>query len=110
MLVMNYMDSDLRRYLQQNRKQITWKTKIQIIFEVVKALCRVHEENSVHKNLHPGNVLYLKDKNDWYISDVGVYGPANKPLNSVYGNLPYMAPELSIKVNTVSNLIYILLQ
>jgi serine/threonine protein kinase len=91
---MKYIDTDLRRYLQENRKQITWKTKIQIIFETIKALCRVHEENLVHKNLHPGNVLYLKDKNDWYISDVGVYGPANKPLNSVYGNLPYIAPEV----------------
>ncbi|EXX50815.1 kinase-like domain-containing protein [Rhizophagus irregularis DAOM 181602=DAOM 197198] len=97
MLVMNYMDTDLRRYLQKNRNQITWKTKIQIIFEIVKALSRVHEENSVHKNLHSGNVLYLKNKNDWYISDVEFYGPANKPLNSVYGNLSYMAPEVIYK-------------
>ncbi|RGB24793.1 kinase-like domain-containing protein [Rhizophagus diaphanus] len=94
---MNYMDTDLRKYLQQNRNQITWKTKIQIIFEIVKALSRVHEENSVHKNLHSGNVLYLKNKNDWYISDVGFYGPTNKPLNSIYGNLSYMAPEVIYK-------------
>ncbi|GET02637.1 kinase-like domain-containing protein [Rhizophagus clarus] len=94
MLVMNYTDTDLRRYLQENRNQITLKTKIKIIFEIVKALTRVHEENSVHKNLHSGNVLYLESKNDWYISDVGFYGPADKPSNSVYGNLCYMAPEV----------------
>jgi len=97
MLVMNYMDVDLRRYLQQNRTQITWKTKIQIVFEIVKALCRIHEENSVHRDLHSGNILHSKDKNDWYISDLGFCGPANKPLKSVYGNLPYIAPEVIFK-------------
>ena len=98
---MNYMDADLRRYLQQNRNQITWKTKIQIIFEIVKALCRVHEENSVHKNLHSGNVLHLKDKNDWYISDIGIYGPANEPF------LPYIAPKQQKKeaINLILNLL-----
>ncbi|RIA88668.1 kinase-like domain-containing protein [Glomus cerebriforme] len=97
MLVMNHMDIDLRRYLQQNRNEITWKTKIQIVFEIIKAVCRIHEENSVHRDLHSGNILYSKDKNDWYISDLGFCGPANKPLKSVYGNLPYIAPEVIFK-------------
>jgi serine/threonine protein kinase len=97
MLVMNYMDIDLRRYLRQNRNQITWKTKIQIIFEIVKALCRIHEEKSVHRDLHSGNILYSKERNDWYISDLGFCGPTHKPLKSVYGNLPYIAPEVMFK-------------
>ncbi|EXX55972.1 kinase-like domain-containing protein [Rhizophagus irregularis DAOM 181602=DAOM 197198] len=97
MLVMNYMDVDLRRYLRQNRNQINWKTKIQIIFEIVKALCRIHEENSVHRDLHSGNILYSKERNDWYISDLGFCGPTHKPLKSVYGNLPYIAPEVIFK-------------
>jgi len=94
MLVMDFMDIDLREYLKQNRNQILWKTKIKIIFEIVKALCRIHEENSVHKDLHSGNVLHSKDKDDWYISDLGGCGPADKPLKSLYGNLAYIAPEV----------------
>src|SRR5436190_22006174 len=74
-----------------------WQTKIQIIFEIVKALCRMHEENSVHRDLHSGNILYFKDKNDWYIGDPGFCGPANKQLKSVYGDLPYIAPEVIFK-------------
>ncbi|RIA88671.1 kinase-like domain-containing protein, partial [Glomus cerebriforme] len=96
-LVINHMDIDLRGYLQQNQNEITWKTKIQIIFEIIKAVTRIHEENSIHRDLHSGNVLYAKDKNDWYISDLGFCGPTNKPLKSVYGNLPYLAPEVISK-------------
>ena len=94
MLVMDYMDIDLKEYLQQNRNQILLKTKIKIIFKIVKALCRIHEENLIHKNLHSGNVLHSKDKNDWYISDLGGCRDTNNPLKGIYGNLPYIAPEV----------------
>ncbi|CAI2164943.1 5795_t:CDS:1, partial [Funneliformis geosporum] len=30
----------------------------------------------------------------WYISDFGFCGPADKHLRSIYGNLPYIAPEV----------------
>ncbi|CAB4427473.1 unnamed protein product [Rhizophagus irregularis] len=30
----------------------------------VKALCRIHEEKSVHRDLHSGNILYSKERND----------------------------------------------
>jgi serine/threonine protein kinase len=94
---MSKMDMDLRKYLQKNRNKIAWKTKIQITFEIIKALCRIHEESSVHRDLHSGNILYSEDKNDWYISDLGFCGPADKPLKSIYGNLPFIAPEVISK-------------
>src|ERR1051325_4772206 len=62
-LVMSHMDIDLRKYILQHRNELTWKTKIQIIFEIIKAVRRIHDENSIHRDLHSGNVLYLKDKN-----------------------------------------------
>ena len=93
-IVMSCMDIDLRTYILQNRNKIKWKTKIQIIFEIIKAVCRIHEEKSIHRDLHSGNVLYSRDKDDWYISDLGFCGPADKSLKSVYGNLPYISPEV----------------
>jgi serine/threonine protein kinase len=44
--------------------------------------------------LHSGNILYIQGFNQWYISDLGFCGPADKPLGSIYGNLPYIAPEV----------------
>ncbi|RGB33006.1 kinase-like domain-containing protein, partial [Rhizophagus diaphanus] len=64
-----------------------------IVVYIIDALLRIHKENSIHGDLHSGNVLCLKDY-DWYISDLGFCGPADKPIKSIYGNLPYIAPEV----------------
>ncbi|POG61732.1 kinase-like domain-containing protein, partial [Rhizophagus irregularis DAOM 181602=DAOM 197198] len=84
MLVMNKMNIDLRKYLQQNHNQLTWKERIQIVTYITLALQRIHEENAIHRDLHSGNILF---KNRFSISDLGFCGPADKPLKSIYGNL-----------------------
>ncbi|POG82934.1 kinase-like domain-containing protein [Rhizophagus irregularis DAOM 181602=DAOM 197198] len=106
MLVMNNLDLDLRKYLQQNHNQLTWKERIQIITDITLALRRIHEENAIHRDLHSGNILYNLG-NAFYISDLGFCGPADKPLKSIYGNLPYIAPEVIIgKEQTFKSDIY----
>ncbi|GBB84447.1 hypothetical protein RclHR1_11000003 [Rhizophagus clarus] len=92
MLVMHKMNIDLRNYLQQN--QLTWKERFNITFLIIKALSCIHKENSIHRDLHSGNILYTRYNDSWYISDLGFCGPADKPLTSIYGNLPYIAPEV----------------
>jgi serine/threonine protein kinase len=91
MLVMNKMDIDLRNYLHQNYNQLTWKERIQISVDIILALERIHKENAIHRDLHSGNILF---KSKFNISDLGFCGPADKPLKSIYGNLPYIAPEI----------------
>ena len=91
MLVMNKYDMNLRKYLQQNHNQLTWKERIQIVADITLALLRIHDENSIHRDLHSGNILF---KGQFNISDLGFCGPANRPLKSIYGNLPYIAPEV----------------
>jgi serine/threonine protein kinase len=44
--------------------------------------------------LHSGNILYSKYYKNWFISDFVFCGPAERPSESIYGNLPYMAPEV----------------
>ncbi|PKK67297.1 kinase-like protein [Rhizophagus irregularis] len=96
MLVMNKMNMDLRTYLQKNHNKITWKERIQIVSNIVYTLFRIHEINAIHRDLHSGNVLYYEDNQSFHVSDFGFCGPVDKPLNSVYGNLPYIAPEVII--------------
>ena len=91
---MNRMETDLRNYLQQNHNQLTWKERIQIAYEIISALEIVHYENAIHRDLHSGNILYLQSNQECYISDLGFCGPADEPLNCIYGNLPYIAPEV----------------
>ncbi|RIA96683.1 kinase-like domain-containing protein, partial [Glomus cerebriforme] len=51
-------------------------------------------EKAIHRDLHSGNVLYSKKEHYWYISDLGFCGPVDKSSSSIYGNLPYIAPEV----------------
>ena len=88
MLVMMEMDMDLRKRLQQNHNQLTWKERIQIAVDIIYALKDIHEENAIHRDLHSGNVLYSQLNQNWYISDFGFCGPADKSSESIYGNLP----------------------
>ncbi|CAB4422515.1 unnamed protein product [Rhizophagus irregularis] len=107
MLVLHKMDNDLRTYLRQNHNRLTWKERIQIIIYIVGALYRINIENAIYRDLHSGNILYYKEFDTWYICDLGFCGPANRTLNGVYGNLPYIAPEvLSEKGYTSASDIY----
>jgi serine/threonine protein kinase len=104
MLVMNKADIDLKKYLQQNNNQLKWKERIQIVSDITLSLRRIHEENAIHRDLHSGNILF---NNKFDISDLGFCGPADKPLKSIYGNLPYIAPEVIIgKEQTFKSDIY----
>ncbi|RGB30206.1 kinase-like domain-containing protein [Rhizophagus diaphanus] len=91
MLVINKMDIDLREYLRQHHDQLTWKKRVEIVFYIISALSKIHKENIIHRDLHSGNILYTTR---FSICDLGFSGPADKPLGSVYGYLPYIAPEV----------------
>lgn len=88
------MDIDLRKYLQQNHNQLTWEESFKIIRIIIGALYDIHKENKIHRDLHSGNILYSQFNDSWYISDLGFCGPADKSSKSIYGNLPYVAPEV----------------
>ncbi|RGB29343.1 kinase-like domain-containing protein [Rhizophagus diaphanus] len=96
MLVMDSADIDLRRYLQQNHNQLTWKERINIIYDITVALGVIHSERAIHRDLHSGNILYSQLNQVWFISDLGFCGPADKSSTSIYGNLPYIAPEVIV--------------
>src|SRR5436309_13371593 len=90
MLVMRQLDINLRKYLQQNHNQLTWKERIKIIVDIAMALFRIHNEDAIHRDLNSGNISYLQYNDYWAIRS------ADEPLGSIYGNLPYIAPEVII--------------
>ena len=100
MLVIDSMDVDLRKYLQQNHNQLTWKERIEIVYDIIVALNIIHSEKEIHRDLHSGNILYSKLNQKWVISDLGFCGPADKSSKCIYGNLPYIAPEVIVGKET----------
>ncbi|RIA82449.1 kinase-like domain-containing protein [Glomus cerebriforme] len=82
MLVMRQLDTNLRTYLQENNNQLKWKERIKITVDIIEALLRIHNEKSIHRDLHSGNIF-------------------------IYGNLPYIAPEVIVeKKYTLASDIY----
>ncbi|EXX68312.1 polo kinase CDC5 [Rhizophagus irregularis DAOM 197198w] len=94
MLVMNIMDLNLREYLQQNYNQLTWERKFQFAYNIITSLKQIHNENAIHRDLHSGNILFKQVNQRFAIGDLGFCGPADKSSKSIYGNLPYIAPEV----------------
>ncbi|RIA91069.1 kinase-like domain-containing protein, partial [Glomus cerebriforme] len=70
--------------------------RVKIACDIIGALYKIHYNKAIHRDLHSGNILYSQRYNSWYISDLGFCGPVDKPLKSIYGNLPYIAPEVIV--------------
>ena len=67
---------------------------MQFVSNITDALYYIHQSDAIHRDLHSGNILFSQLNQSFNISDLGFCGPADKPLNSIYGNLPYIAPEV----------------
>ena len=93
MLVLEKMDHDLRTFIRRNKSTLRWHTVYNFFWIILSHLFVLHDFDIAHKDLHSGNIL-LRWDNNWWLGDFGLCGPANKPTTSVYGNLPYMAPEV----------------
>ncbi|CAG8798102.1 9211_t:CDS:2, partial [Gigaspora margarita] len=94
MLVLNLMECSLREYLLHNNEHILWEQRIRIVYDIAYALNMIHQLDAIHRDLHSGNILQTRFSKWWYICDFGLYGSVTQEQGDVYGNLPYIAPEL----------------
>ena len=94
-LVLQYMESgDLHSNLKQ---AVTWRRRINIIYDICIALKDIHNHGLIHKDLHPVNIFI--DSTFAFIGDFGLCMPANETSSNskTYGIVPYMAPEILCK-------------
>ncbi|GES93918.1 kinase-like domain-containing protein [Rhizophagus clarus] len=97
MMVMEYVENgSLRQYLNNCFNSMKWDEKLDMLRHIVSGLDDIHKKGVTHHNFHSGNIL--KGRNSTYITDLGLYQPANvKSIDEhkkVYGVLPYIAPEI----------------
>src|SRR6266540_3941996 len=108
-LVMRYAnDGSLTDYITKSFKNLKWKHKIEILYNIISGLNVIHQEKLVHRDFHSGNILH----SNWLpqkmmIADLGLSAPADQEPSSIVGVLPYIAPEvLSGKPYTQKSDIY----
>ncbi|POG74672.1 kinase-like domain-containing protein [Rhizophagus irregularis DAOM 181602=DAOM 197198] len=97
-MVLEYAEhGNLRNYLDIKYNYLNWNNKISYLHKIAHGLRDIHEIELIHRDLHIGNILRLK--NHTCITDMGLCKPAdyNVPENAknkLYGVLPYIAPEI----------------
>src|SRR5437764_2136667 len=95
-LVMRYAnDGSLTDYITKSFKNLKWKHKIEILYNIISGLNVIHQEKLVHHDFHSGNILH----SNWLprkmmIADLGLSAPADQEPSSIVGVLPYIAPEV----------------
>ncbi|RIB15934.1 kinase-like domain-containing protein [Gigaspora rosea] len=93
-LVLNHLECNLHQFLIEHNNSLTWKQKFDIIGDLAYKLGKIHNADSVHGNLHCGNILLAKQIGTFFISDLGFCEPIDQHSDNIYGNLPYIAPEV----------------
>jgi serine/threonine protein kinase len=96
-MVLEYAkNGSLRNYLDKNCNKLSWEKKIRDLCDVAKGLESIHKNKLLHRDLHSGNILMGNDT--IYITDMGLCKPADyntsEYAKSMYGVLPYIAPEV----------------
>ncbi|POG74982.1 kinase-like domain-containing protein [Rhizophagus irregularis DAOM 181602=DAOM 197198] len=95
-MVLDYAKSgSLRHYLVTNDK-LSLTDKINYLYGIASGLADIHKNGLIHRDLHSGNILIFHLAR---IADMGLCKPtdcniAGNTKNSVYGILPYIAPEI----------------
>ena len=100
LLVMEKMDTSLRTYLEDHRKeQFPLHQKTFVLRQVAQALAYLHSQNPplVHHDLSPNNVLLNVVSFVTKVSDFGMIRAINPSVltrkSSIKGTLAFMAPE-----------------
>ena len=99
-IVMYFVDgSDVQKLMEQER-QVDINTACSIIYKSLEALDYMHNNNIVHRDIKPPNILLTKEANEWIpkIADFGlaknlIYSRSLTGKNDVAGSIPYMSPE-----------------
>jgi len=81
-------------------EKILPEEKLYFSIQLVEIIEKLHEENLIHRDLKPGNIMIMKGK--VYIIDFGVSKIASHTQTGTKhqsGTIPYMGPE-NYKVNT----------
>ena len=83
--------------MDKNNKYLITTYKIKILKNIAEGLKEIHSKGLIHQDIHSGNILNT-DFDRIKITDLGlskfVDQISNSQVKKVYGNLPYISPEV----------------
>ncbi|RIB13983.1 kinase-like domain-containing protein [Gigaspora rosea] len=101
LMVFQYANKgSLHKFISSNFRELNWKSKLKQLVDISENLMKVHKAKYFHGDFHSGNILLNQSINGdliSYISDLGLSRNKDDPNDmegSIYGVLPYVAPEV----------------
>ena len=89
------IDGSLTNYITNDFKRLKWKDKIKMLHNIVLGLNIIHQKGLMHCDLHSGNILHLENlRQKVMIADLGLSKTADQEPSSIFGVVPYIAPEV----------------
>jgi len=95
-LVFEYLDSDLKKFLDSNGGDIDASTIKQLMYQLLKGIAFCHEHRVLHRDLKPQNLLINK-RGDLKLADFGLARAFGIPVRSYSHEvvtLWYRAPDV----------------
>ncbi|CAG8453126.1 10885_t:CDS:2 [Racocetra fulgida] len=114
-MIMHYFEGgNLRQYLTNYNSRLSFGDKLGLLYTMANGLFYIHFNGLIHRDFHPGNILnrYSEELSfecirpnkttqyiGCYVTDLGLCKPLNEANDdeSIYGVLPYVAPEICSK-------------
>lgn len=95
--IMDYADCDLRKFMDENRKEMDYKSKVELCLQIAKGLNELYSLGYYHRDLKPDNI-FIFDDSDWKIGDLGLIAKREKEDNydgdnSIIGPKGWLSPE-----------------
>ncbi|MBT2459358.1 serine/threonine-protein kinase [Streptomyces sp. ISL-86] len=97
-LVMQYIKGiDLRKYLNRNRRHVG--VAVSVAVQILETLARVHEADTVHRDVKPHNILLESATGCAYLGDFGIalltdHDATRYTEGQTPGTMGYKAPEV----------------
>ncbi|RHZ87132.1 hypothetical protein Glove_40g76 [Diversispora epigaea] len=85
----------LRNILNNEFTELTWKSKIKNLLNVIVGLAKIHEFGLMHKDLHSGNIINITD---FVFTSYSPYYNVPHDANLVMGICKGLKPEIKCEI------------
>jgi cyclin-dependent kinase 2 len=96
-LIFDYVEKDLKKYLEANKHTMTPKMIKMIMYQLVKGILHCHQRRIIHRDLKPQNLLVDPKSLRLRIADFGLARAFSVPIRTLTHEIEtlwYRAPEV----------------
>ena len=95
-IAMDYVEGKTLQAFTKTESLLPIETVYRLVAEIAEALAYAHQQNIVHRDIKPGNLIYNPDREQVKVTDFGIAritDDSKTKTGDILGSPLYMAPE-----------------